>query len=66
MAGAQAKLINHTYIGTDHLLLALLLEKEGLAAEIFKKHGVDLEQLRNSILKVLDPNFSSEKDDKNS
>ncbi len=52
-----AKALNHTYVGTEHLLLGLLREKEGPAAQIFKTFNVDMEQLRTSILKELDPNF---------
>jgi ATP-dependent Clp protease ATP-binding subunit ClpC len=58
-ARTEAKTLKHTCIGTEHLLLGLLREKQGPAAEIFKKFGIDIEQARTAILKELDPNFSS-------
>ena len=55
VAKKEAKALNHTYIGTEHLLLGLLGEHEGLAAEIFKIFKVDTEQLRQKILNELKP-----------
>jgi len=59
MATAQreAKQLNHTYIGTEHLLLGLLQAGDEAAATIMQKLGVDLQQMRNEILRELDPNF---------
>jgi ATP-dependent Clp protease ATP-binding subunit ClpA len=42
-------------IGTEHLLLGLLSEREGIAAEVLKNFKVDMEQLRNDVLKELKP-----------
>ena len=58
MAKEEAKVLGHTYIGTEHLLLGLLHEKEGLAADIFKKFKIDMEQVRTAIFEELNPNFS--------
>jgi ATP-dependent Clp protease ATP-binding subunit ClpA len=54
-AREEARALNHTYIGTDHLLLGLLRENDGPAADVFKKFGVDMEALRQEILKELKP-----------
>jgi ATP-dependent Clp protease ATP-binding subunit ClpC len=51
----EAKALHHTYIGTEHILLALLREHEGPAAEIFKKFRADAEEVRKGILKELNP-----------
>lgn len=57
MAKDEARALHHTYIGTEHLFLALLREREGLAAEIFQKFQLDIEQVHKAVLKELDPNF---------
>jgi ATP-dependent Clp protease ATP-binding subunit ClpA len=54
-ARKEAKALHHTYVGTEHLLLGLLRENEGIAAVVLKNLGMDLEQVRVSILKELDP-----------
>jgi ATP-dependent Clp protease ATP-binding subunit ClpA len=55
MARDEAKTLNHKYIGTEHLLLGLLCEKEGPAAFVFKKFNVDMEALRQEVLKQINP-----------
>ena len=57
LAGKEAKALNHTYVGTEHLLLGLLREGDGVAARVLKNLDVDIEQTRQEILKELDPNF---------
>ena len=57
LAGKEAKALSHSYIGTEHILLGLLREGEGVAARVLKSLGIDLECTRNEILKELDPNF---------
>ncbi len=59
LAGKEAKALNHSYVGTEHILLGLLREGEGVAARVLKSLDIDLERARNEILKELDPNFSS-------
>ncbi len=49
IAQQEAQRLHHNYIGTEHLLLGLLLEGEGIAAEILKNLGLDLEELRTTI-----------------
>jgi ATP-dependent Clp protease ATP-binding subunit ClpC len=60
LAGKEAKALNHSYIGTEHILLGLLREGEGVAARVLKSLDVDIERCRNEILAELDPNFSGE------
>lgn len=59
----EAKALHHTYIGTEHILLALLREHEGPEAEIFKKFQVDTDQLREKILNELNPEPKSDRKD---
>ncbi len=49
----EARNIGHNYVGTEHLLLALIREGEGVAARVLKDSGVDLQQAREQILKLL-------------
>src|ERR1700728_2809234 len=58
LAGKEAKSLNHSYVGTEHILLGLLREGEGVAARVLKNLEVDIERTRNEILKELDPNFT--------
>jgi ATP-dependent Clp protease ATP-binding subunit ClpC len=60
LAGKEAKALNHSYVGTEHILLGLLREGEGVAARVLKSLDVDIERCRNEILSELDPNFSGE------
>jgi ATP-dependent Clp protease ATP-binding subunit ClpC len=55
LAVREAKALNHSYIGTEHILLALL--REDVASHVLKTLSVDIEQTRQEILKELDPNF---------
>src|SRR5574344_847157 len=58
LAGKEAKALNHSYVGTEHLLLGLLREGEGVAARVLKSLEVDIERARQEILRELDPQFS--------
>ena len=60
LASKEAKNLNHTYVGTEHILLGLLREGDGVAAKVLRNLDVDIEQTRQEILKELDPNFASE------
>ena len=60
LSGKEAKLLNHSYVGTEHLLLGLLREGEGVAARVLKSLNIDIERCRNEVLSELDPNFSGE------
>jgi ATP-dependent Clp protease ATP-binding subunit ClpC len=59
LAAKEAKNLNHTYVGTEHILLGLLREGDGVAARVLKNLDVDIEQTRQEILKELDPNFAA-------
>jgi ATP-dependent Clp protease ATP-binding subunit ClpC len=58
LAGKEAKTLNHSYVGTEHILLGLLREGEGVAARVLKSLDVDIERTRSEILRELDPQFS--------
>lgn len=60
LAGKEAKQLNHSYVGTEHILLGLLREGEGVAARVLKSLDIDIERCRQEILSELDPNFSGE------
>src|SRR4051812_6350521 len=62
LAAKEAKALNHTYVGTEHILLGLLREGDGVAARVLKNLDVDIEQTRQEILKELDPNFSTQEE----
>lgn len=57
LAGKEAKALHHSYVGTEHILLGLLREGDGVAARVLKSLDIDLERARNEVLKELDPNF---------
>jgi ATP-dependent Clp protease ATP-binding subunit ClpC len=58
----EAKKLGHTYVGTEHILLGLLVEGDGAAARVLKELDVDIEQAREMILKELDPNYASQEE----
>ncbi len=58
LANKEAKALNHSYVGTEHILLGLLREGDGVAARVLRSLDVDIERCRNEILIELDPNFS--------
>lgn len=63
-AEKEAESFRHTFLGTEHLLLALLAENESPANLILKRLGMDTEQIRKEIQMELDPNFDADGDDK--
>jgi ATP-dependent Clp protease ATP-binding subunit ClpC len=52
-AMAEARELNHSYVGTEHLLLGLLREEKGIAAQVLNALGVSLEDARAETLKLL-------------
>jgi len=58
-AAKEAKALNHSYVGTEHILLGLLREGDGVAARVLKHFNLELEATRNSILAELDPSRQS-------
>ncbi|GAB3713266.1 ATP-dependent Clp protease ATP-binding subunit [Mariniluteicoccus flavus] len=49
----EALQLNHSYIGTEHILLGLIREGEGVAAQVLVKLGADLNRVRNQVLQLL-------------
>ncbi len=49
----EARQLGHNYIGTEHLLLGLIREGEGVAAKVLENLGVDLNKCRSNIIKML-------------
>src|SRR6476646_474729 len=66
LAQKEAKALNHTYVGTEHILLGLLREGDGVAARVLKNLDVDIEQTRQEILKELDHNFAAQQEEASS
>ena len=58
-AMAEARELNHSYVGTEHLLLGLLRESKGIAAQVLNSLGVTIEEARAETLKVLGSDVSS-------
>ncbi|MYJ19099.1 MAG: AAA family ATPase, partial [Gemmatimonadetes bacterium] len=58
-AMAEARELNHSYVGTEHLLLGLLRESKGIAAQVLNSLGVTIEEARSETLKVLGSDVSS-------
>ena len=50
---SEAKLLGHRYIGTEHILLGLLREGEGVAAQVLAALGADLDGARERVVQVL-------------
>jgi ATP-dependent Clp protease ATP-binding subunit ClpC len=53
LAVDEARRLNHHYIGTEHLLLGLVREGEGIAAGLLNSMGVELEQVRQETIRLL-------------
>jgi ATP-dependent Clp protease ATP-binding subunit ClpA len=53
LAVEEARQLNHNYIGTEHLLLGLIREGEGIAAGVLISLGVDMERAREQIIQVI-------------
>ena len=53
LAQEEARGLNHGYIGTEHLLLALMNEGEGIAARVLSEHGVVLTALREQVREII-------------
>jgi predicted dehydrogenase len=57
LAAKEARALNHTYVGTEHVLLGLLREGDGVAARVLKSLNVNIDETRQDILKELDPSY---------
>ena len=56
----EARNLNHNYVGTEHLLLGLLREQEGVAAQVLMNLGLKLEDVREEVLNLLGHNMPNE------
>src|SRR6187551_3722070 len=59
LAVDEARRLDHSYIGTEHLLLGLVREGEGIAAGVLESLGVNLEKVRAQVMQVVSQNASS-------
>src|SRR5436309_2095706 len=53
LAQEEARLLSHSYIGTEHILLGLIREGEGVAAQVLVKLGADLSRVRQQVIQLL-------------
>lgn len=53
-ANEEAANLNHNYVGTEHLLLGLLRQTDGVAAQVLENLGVNLKEVRKEVLKELE------------
>ncbi|WP_424536224.1 Clp protease N-terminal domain-containing protein [Sphaerisporangium viridialbum] len=53
LAQDEARLFNHDYIGTEHLLLALLQQPDTVAARVLARHGLDHDQIGDAVARLL-------------
>src|SRR5580704_4348146 len=53
-ANEEAAALNHNYVGTEHLLLALLRQSDGVAAQVLENLNVNLKDIRREVLKELE------------
>jgi ATP-dependent Clp protease ATP-binding subunit ClpC len=63
LANKEAKQLSHSYVGTEHLLLGLLREGEGVAARVLQSLDIDIQRTRQEVLAEIDPNFNPDDDD---
>src|SRR5512138_1838716 len=56
----EARNLGHNYVGTEHLLLGLLREKDGVAAQVLMNLGLKLEEVREEVLNLLGAGVESE------
>lgn len=53
LAQEEARKLNHNYIGTEHLLLGLIQEGEGIAAKALESFQINLESVRGQVVEVI-------------
>ena len=57
----EARILGQNYVGTEHLLLGLIREGEGVAAAILRNSGIDLEKARLEVMNALNQNYMTNK-----
>ena len=53
LAQEEARMLNHNYIGTEHILLGLIREGEGVAAEALESLGISLDAVRQQVEEII-------------
>src|SRR5205809_4563278 len=53
LAQEEARMLDHNYIGTEHILLGLIREGEGVAAQVLQKLGASLDVVRQKVIEVV-------------
>jgi ATP-dependent Clp protease ATP-binding subunit ClpC len=53
LAQEEARMLNHNYIGTEHILLGLIREGEGVAAQVLQKLGAELNRVRHRVMQLM-------------
>jgi ATP-dependent Clp protease ATP-binding subunit ClpC len=53
LAQSESKALGHHYIGTEHILLGLIREGDGVAAQVLVKLGADLNRVREQVIQLL-------------
>lgn len=53
LAQEEARMLNHNYIGTEHILLGLIHEGEGVAAKALESLGISLEAVRQQVEEII-------------
>jgi len=64
IAAREAKALGHAYVGTEHILLGLVEEGDGLGARVLKESGVNPEVTREYVMRELDPNYVPKQDER--
>ena len=59
LAQEEARLLNHNFIGTEHVLLGMIHEGEGIAAQVLESAGISLEAARAKVAAIVGPGSSS-------
>ena len=60
LAQEEARMLNHNYIGTEHILLGLIREGDGVAAQVLVRLGADLNRVRQQVIQLLHGRQSEE------
>lgn len=63
LAATEAQAMNYNFVGTEHLLLAILREGESAAARILQNLNVNLDEVRQAVSKTLDSDYLPENND---
>ena len=66
LARGEAEKYQHEYLGTEHLLLGLIRENEGIAAQVLMNLGIKLDEVREEVLEFLGASESGDDDNDNS